>query len=264
MKKYLLLIFIAIGIGIAIPCKVDAADISIGLTSWYSWYEPLAAADEDYDVDPAFLLGPALSFKFNDDFNLTFVFLTGKYDNLYTIDFGSGIKSELNSKIKRYDADLALNYRLNNYFKIFAGLKYLSYSTNGYMKFPVNSAWYVNTDTDSSSYGPGLGISCTYPITDNIFLLSTLSGFYLWNKNENSFKYSTVFANSFTPPLKDSTAKYNGKLYGFNSTLSIAYYIPAISTVISLGGRYQYFIDEDNVTERCYGITLTATYSFSF
>ena len=51
MKKHLLLILMAIGIGIAIPCKVDAADISIGVTSWYSWYEPAAAAEEDYDVE---------------------------------------------------------------------------------------------------------------------------------------------------------------------------------------------------------------------
>ena len=259
MKKNLLLILIAICIGISIPCKVDAADISIGITSWYSWYEPMATSDEDFDVDPAFLLGPAFSFKFSDDFNLTFVFLTGKYDAAYTITDAAQGTAKADLKITRYDADLALNYRLNSYFKIFAGLKYLSYPMKGDIKF--TSTEYLSMDMDNNSYGPGLGVSCTYPITDTVFCLATLSGFYLWDKTEISYKPSpALVANNW----KDSKEKENGSLYGFNSTLSVAYYIQPISTVISLGGRYQYFINEDNDTERCYGITLTATYSFSF
>ena len=61
--------------------------------------------------------------------------------------------------------------------------------------------------------------------------------------------------------------------YGFNSNISLAYYISDYSTVISLGYRFQYLLsdykDKDNTVSLDYirfiihGITLTATYNFS-
>ncbi|MCL2026454.1 MAG: hypothetical protein FWG92_06585, partial [Leptospirales bacterium] len=59
--------------------------------------------------------------------------------------------------------------------------------------------------------------------------------------------------------------------YGINSTLSLAYYIAQASTVISLGGRLQYLIANyesnaiflDSIKFAIYGVTLTATYTFS-
>ncbi|MCL2156182.1 MAG: hypothetical protein FWH53_10995, partial [Leptospirales bacterium] len=88
MKKFLL--FIAISI--IIPCKLYAVDISAGASTWYAWYKP-SGGDK---VDPAFLYGPALSVKFNDDYNLTFVYYYGEYEYNY------GRTS------KRHDSDLAL------------------------------------------------------------------------------------------------------------------------------------------------------------
>ena len=178
--------------------------------------------------DPQFFYGPLLSVKFNDDFNLTFVYLYANYDLEYF------------NEMKRYDSDLALNYRLNDYLKIFAGIKYLGF------KLPYS-------DMETYGYGPGLGLSATFPIADNLFLIGTLSGFYLWNKTE--YEYSGG------DDEKD-------KVYGFNSTLSIAYYIAPASTVISLGGRYQYFkqVPDEGGQEfknKFYGITLSATYSFN-
>ena len=87
-----------------------------------------------------------------------------------------------------------------------------------------------------------------------MFLLATLSGFYTWGNEEVIPGYE----QSYDIDLNE---------YGFNTNLSIAYYISGISTVISLGGRFQYFIttyDEFiNVKHKFYGITLTATYTFS-
>jgi hypothetical protein len=61
--------------------------------------------------------------------------------------------------------------------------------------------------------------------------------------------------------------KFNYKEYGINSNFSIAYYISSISTVISLGGRFQYFITSYDKfrsdRHMFYGATLTATYTFS-
>ena len=222
------LLIILTTISIIIPAKADAVDITVGATTWYAWWD-VKQSGVSMDADPEFLYGPALSVKFNDDFNLTFIYLHGKYD--FEIDQGGPTPEKL--KIKRNDSDLALNYRLNDYFKVFAGIKYMNFKQ----------------EFNHRGIGPGLGLSATYPIADNLFLLGTLSGFYLWGKEEDTH---------------DGDTKY--KEYGFNSTLSLAYYIASASTTISLGGRFQYIKTDwskDNMTHKIYGATLTATYSFS-
>jgi len=217
MKKYLLLAIIAIYIGLIIPCKVYAADITVGATTWYAEYKEAS----DF-LDPTFMFGPVASVKFNDDFNLTFVYLYGQFKD----KFVSG------AKMKRQDSDLALNYRLNNYFKLFGGIKYMNCKSSS----PGNPTY------KSYSYGPALGVSFTYPFIENIFFLATLSGSYLWWNDEDD----------------------TGNEYGYNSTLSLAYYIPSASTVLSIGYRYQRFIDTEYSSEKTTfsGLTLTATYSF--
>jgi len=232
MKKLLLLVFAAICIGIIIPCKVYATDISVGATTWYTWWD-MTQGGSTMEMDPEFLYGPALAVKFNEDFNLTFIYLYGKFD----MPDNSGKIAE----IKRTDSDLALNYRLNDYFKLFGGIKYNTYSIPSNMDF-----WGV---------GPGLGLGYTFPLSENLFLLANFSGFYLWAKEKD---YS------------NPTEKYDSKQYGFNSTLSIAYYITSASTTINIGGRYQYvkvdyddYKSEGNMKHKFYGITLAATYTFS-
>ncbi|MCL1864765.1 MAG: porin family protein [Spirochaetes bacterium] len=216
----LLLIFTAICIVIT-SSKAYSADITVGATTWYAWWDTSGAS-----TDSAFLYGPALGVKFNDDFNLTFVYLYGKFDFE---------KPGVKTKLKRSDSDLAVNYRLSDYFKVFAGIKYLAASM---------------TEFEHTAYGPGLGLSAALPLYKNIFLLGTLSGFYLWADQE------------------EGGVNSNPHDYGINTMLSIAYYIAPASTTVSLGGRYQYLkhkVDEDTGpdSEKFYGITLTATYTFS-
>ncbi|MCL1864465.1 MAG: hypothetical protein FWF73_01490 [Spirochaetes bacterium] len=107
--------------------------------------------------------------------------------------------------------------------------------------------------------GGGLGISATFPVAGNLFLLATLSGFSGWGTEKVDVKGARNF--SFDAGIND---------YGINSNLSIAYYIASASTAISLGGRYQYFktkYDEAkffplSIKNTIYGITLSASYSF--
>jgi len=236
MKKLLLLVFIAICIGIIIPCKVYATDISVGAATWYAWWD-MTQRGLTMEMDPEFLYGPALAVKFNEDFNLTFIYLYGKFD---IINWDG-----TTDKLKRTDSDLALNYRLNDYFKLFGGIKYNTYSIPSNMDF-----WGV---------GPGLGLGYTLPLSENLFLLANLSGFYLWAKEEDKDDGSGK-----------PTYKFDAKEYGINSTLSIAYYIASASTTVNIGGRYQYLkvdYDDDkpegNMKHKFYGITLSATYTFS-
>ena len=253
MKRFLLLILMAICISIIIPQKVHAFDITAGLTTWYAWWDIDQGNKGSENMDPKFLIGPALAVKFNDDFNLTFVFLYGKYEHKGSQDSASFSEK---TKNKRSDSDLALNYKLHDYLKVFAGLKYMAYKKDKKgVATDVGGGTAETNKNDHSGLGPGLGLSATYPVYDNFFLLATLSGFYLWGSEE----------------VDSSTAgsgKINYKEYGFNSTLAAAYYIAPASTVVSLGGRYQYFVapydDYIYPKHKFYGITLTATYTFSF
>jgi len=252
--KRLLLIFFSICISAIIPHKVYAYDITAGLTTWYAWWNIDQGNKGSESIDPTFLYGPALAVKINNDFNVTFVFLYGKYDYDGQEHDPSSFKQKVTNK--RMDSDLALNYRLHDYLKAFAGLKYMAYSleinervTDVFPLPPKNTI-----KQDHSGFGPGIGLSATYPIYENMFLLATLSGFYLWGSEE-------------VKPSYQKSDKINYTEYGFNSNLSVAYYIAPASTVISLGGRFQYFVApyDDYIYPRhtFYGLTLTATYTFS-
>ena len=120
--KIIFLILLTLGFLLAAftdSSKAYAFDITVGATTWYTWNDMThSEAGVIKDIDPAFLYGPALSAKFNDDFNLTFIFLYGKFDTKTNTG---------DVKMTRMDSDLALNYRLNDYLKIFAGVKYLGY-----------------------------------------------------------------------------------------------------------------------------------------
>ena len=271
MNKYSLIKILFILL-IAIPSTLYALDITAGATTWVAWGSRFENVHEDskrrnntYAFDPTVLYGPALSIKFNDDFNLTFVYLFGKFNYVEKIYSDAAGDYFATSRAVRSDSDLALNYRLSNYFKVFAGVKYMAYE----VKISFNDV-YTNTPCDNhskhTSIGPGLGVSSTYPITGNLFLLGTVSGFYLFSAGE-SFVDNKVYSNSSV----NLTIGYNE--YGINSTVAAAYYVAEISTVISLGCRFQYFVIKYNdykpfflinsIENKIYGITLTATYTFS-
>jgi hypothetical protein len=268
MKPFIILLMLAfIPAAFFASSKAYAIDLTVGATSWYAWGKQYNSQKDDVEEynsivesDPSLLYGPAISAKFNNDFNLTFVFLYGTFN------------SE-KSKFKRIDSDLAINYKLHDYFKVFIGCKYLSYGVT-----PVGSNFMTANDFEiekvdtHTSYGPGLGVSGTIPIFGNLFGLATISGLYLFG-NQKIDIYETK-PDAGPPPgmLKDPhSLKIDYKEYGINTNLSVAYYIAEWSTVISLGGRFQYIISDykDNaiylssVGFLIYGVTLTATYTFS-
>jgi len=231
IRKFTLILTISI-LSIIIPYNLYAANISAGGSVWYAWYQPYGGQK----IDPAFLYGPALSVEFNKDYNLTFVYYYGEYEHNY------GRTS------KQHDSDLALNYRLNDYFKIFTGIKYRKSVTNSNENSDPPVIVY---GTKSESIGPGLGLSIILPAAKNTYLISTVSGLFLFKKTEYDVEQGI-----------DDTKYYHN--YDYNLTSGIAYYIAPASTVINLGGRYQCFIDrkDTSVKDYFYGITLTATYSF--
>ena len=254
---FLLVIFISI----IIPCKGYTIDITAGMTSWFAWGEQKSSGANSNPVmqsSPAFLFGPTLAVKLSEKFSLTFVYLYG--GKFYYED-----KDEIAEKFKskRSDADLALNYRINDYFKIFGGIKYLSYDMMQVRYTPSggSSVTYEN-DGKHTVWGGGLGLTATFSVAENLFLLATLSGFRSVN-GQDKISQTDGGTFSFEHTFED---------YCINSSLSMAYYITSASTAISLGGRYQYFktkYGDDNlfngiaIKNTIYGVTLSATYSFN-
>ena len=223
MKKLLLFLIIMIILSVAAPSK--AADITIGASTWYTAWK----IEDGEKIDPAFLYGPALAVKINDDFVINSIFLYGKFNVTQT---------GFSYTYDRYDSDTSLGYRLNNYLKLFGGLKFMGY------KADLPGA----TSFDYKSYGPAAGLSGVFPIADDFFLLANASGMYLWS-------------NSSSPGTSDT----KGNVYGYNTSASFAYYIAPASVTLSLGGRYQAFTmhDDDGDTKiKFYGVTASATYTF--
>ena len=242
-------------------------DITAGAATWLAWSEQHSERAEtkytlDMESSPAFLYGPTLSVKFNEDFNLTFVFLYGRFNYK-----SQNPNDSTDFKSNRIDTDIALNYRLSEYFKVFGGIKYLSFDM---MRVP--NYFYLalpqlyDQQVLHRSLGLGLGLSATILVSENIFLLGTFSGFYLTNAGKE--KIAVIDDLATMEIINRSKAKYRD--YGINSQVSAAYYIASISTAINLGGRIQYFITDYNndkypvtVKHVIYGITLSATYSFN-
>ena len=126
MKKYLILTLLAILTVLIIPYRAYSIDIQVGATLWNPYMDRYT--ERSYDgytakirYDQTFLYGPAMSVKFNDDFNLTFIYLYGKFDKPPLKAFLPGLGAVDYEDIKRKDSDLALNYRLSDYFKVLAG-----------------------------------------------------------------------------------------------------------------------------------------------
>jgi hypothetical protein len=222
----------------AVPAR--AVGVSAGVATWYNEWK---MQGNDY-VDPAFMYGPVLGLDLAKDWSLNSVFLMGNYhitppgQELYYF---------------RYDSDTTLNYSILKWLKVFGGFKYMRYD----MDF-TNEKMYVPFEDHKGkyyAYGPGLGFGVTIPLTDSLFVLGNFSGLYL--------------QGHFT--MKGQSAKeYVDK--GYNTTLSLAYYISSLPMTIAAGVRYQWIQDvEQNVPSdtnaetimKYYGITLSAVYHFN-
>jgi hypothetical protein len=219
-----------IALFIAVPAIAPAADMSIGAASWYAWWK-MEEGDREQNIDPAILYGPILSIGFAPRWSLSSIFLYGKYE--FT-DPGGG-KNDIN----RFDSDTAINFSINKYVKIFGGPKFMGYTQPGFSHLGL---------------GPALGVGLTLPLSESFFVLWNISGAYLWGEHNED------------DPDGDRSTNYVEP--GMNTNLSLAYYIDAISTTITLGYRYQIFgtfYDSDRGTDMTHqfrGVTLSAVYSF--
>ena len=267
---------IILSIGFIAPSKLYAVEIAVGPSAWYLWLDQPYTKnvyDDNYvsKYEPEIFYGPAISVKFNDDFNLSFIYLYGKFPVTEIDDPGNGFANKIKYKFIRKDSDLALSYRLDDRLRVFAGIKYMSIKDE--FNYPLQSGFGTGLlfDLEHSGIGPGFGFNFTYPVYKDLLLTANLSRFYLWGKETKGFMRFHPSGGSNPPVPTSAKADFNDT--GFNFSLSFAYYIAPLSTAISFGGRVQYVkteykdYDSDFLykgdTCKFYGFTATAIYSFS-
>lgn len=310
MKKNITAIVLIIVISlIFMTGSVHALDLSAGGAVWYAWWSPAWTESEEeempeFEVDPGILYGPVLSLKFAENWSLSTIFMIGKYEansemplDPETPEMGN---FTFDRDITKYDLDTTVNYSITRVLKVFAGIKYQGYNYKDEihlvmdmsgMPFSPGGVMDIELDgeSDYKSYGPGIGLGITYPVIPSLYLLANVSVLYL--KGDADATQEVPNFETFDPmtsivDIEEQTTKVKGSLYGFNGSISLAYYIAEASTTIALGFRYQYLkykidseetsltyepsedmeqeamFDFDGKKDVFYGVTLSAVYSF--
>ncbi len=230
-----------------------ATGMSVGVNTWYTTWDMSPSDGSEYD--PALMYGPVIGLDLSKRWSLTSVFLTGNFKSPQAAGMTS---DEIN--YRRYDSDTTLNYSINRWLKVFGGFKYIRYdvkmSSNldaiGEVLLPFEGG-----DFRHYSYGPGAGIGITLPLSNSLFVLGNFSLMYL-------------FGNEAIPAIMKAWGRSPRQFVdmGFNTTLSLAYYLESYTTTVSAGVRYQYFKEKYENSDvwgrlKFFGVTVAAIYHFS-
>lgn len=280
---------------------LQAADVNLGLNTWYSWWWPdiagsfrgedngITAIDpsrnsraynDTFSVDPCLMAGPLLSVRFSEKWILGFVLLVsldcktkGRYDVFHDDDFAGWdfTYTQANEMtFRRYDGDVTLAYRLNGSFSIFGGFKYLRWdgsgsgdlTTDGSVNYTYDS--HTESEVTGRSIGPAIGLNYALPLTGMFFLTASgsLLALYTFSEQDLTTEWTQYINGSGTTTGGSSTNESDKSYYlGFNATTGIGCYFDSLNTTLILGGRCQYLRKEGQDPEIFCGITFSAIYS---
>jgi len=219
-----------------------AAGMSVGVNTWYSTWDLEPASGMSYDS--SLMYGPVLGVDWGKKWSITCVLLTADYKATAEV-----MGSSFPIHFRRYDSDTTLNYTVLKWLKVFGGIKYMRYDTR---KTGESVPVFGSSDNRHYTYGPGLGIGLTLPISDSLFALVNVSGMYLTGRASENL-----------------VENYNLTETGINTTASIAFYAESIATTFAIGVRYQYFKSDPDIAGGVtsdltfYGITFSAVHHFS-
>lgn len=252
MKKIFATVIIAASLSgiIAQPKQAQAADISVGLYSYYTWWNPAwRSVYSNVENDPMLIWGPYLAVTFFNKLSFSAMFLknfTNEADSSYTLNgtttTNGAYTLAVDTTINRNELDLTAGYRFTPRLNLYIGCKYLFYNmgVNGDNDVTLDSSYaYTVTDDQVSSkghdIGAALGASYTIPIAGG---LSFTAGntVVLFSSNIDLITTEAAFSDT---TLSRETDTYQYKSLGDNVTGTFSYYVPSLSTSFSIGGRFQ-------------------------
>ncbi|HPJ40124.1 MAG TPA: hypothetical protein PLT75_16915 [Spirochaetota bacterium] len=259
-------------------------NVSVGAMAWYAWWEPhfedefrgegnpitatnpavfSEAYDDSFSMEPALMYGPVLNFGFSPQWSLGLSFLMStkyKFGSNYKVDQASLFTHDviIKTDLQRYDVDGTLSYKLNRTFGLFLGYKYMRYETsNAVYRYLHPTLGYVDVDVERTGYmhGPGFGLSGMVPIVNTFFFNASLSGIVM----KSQFRYWRGYSAS---SLEAGETINKSTMIGFNAMVGFGYYFTSLSTTVVVGGRYQYLKNDEDLSDKFYGLTFSAIYTF--
>src|SRR4030042_338382 len=228
-----------------LPERSRAAEVEIGATVWYSWWEPYWTQVSDsiivssYSAVSNFSGGPLLKIRFNDTWSIATSYTYGRYEGtasgilpaplFYFIEQPYDSKREA----KRHDFDFLVSGSVNTYMKIFGGVTYSGYEMN--TKTSILAFTFLQ-EIFHHFAGPAIGAGFTIPLISTPSLKRGVGGVFQFSSfvaepgNAINDSINSIFGGT------KKTLMYAG----LNITLSLAYAIQRTNVTLVLGGRFQY------------------------
>jgi len=292
--------------------SLAAVDLSIGGTAWYAWWSPAwsdgRATTTVFTPDPGIFVedandfkpisnamaGPVVSISFLQRWSIQSVFTIGRFRSssrgpawnwsISTNEVNMSASYKKYSRdILKWDSDTSIGCAVHRLVKIFAGFKWQGYRYEEHLDdFLSDNPDFIRRVLvdDVRAYGGGLGLGVTVPLGADFYLMMSASGLVLWSFESININRSDSFVidsgSYMILPVIQQKGRYFS--YGGSAALSVAYNISKISTILSLGGRYQILLNRqrynnpfdhdvsmniiDGQYDHFFGITMSAIYTF--
>lgn len=252
MKKYLLTIFLVL----LVSHPSYSADFIVGVKSGLYIWEPYikdidASGFNQIDKGTGVLYGPVFSALFTEDLSVSLALLTGKQSAYWSPWYdsweGQYLAGTYYFESKRVDMDAAVSYRVMPNLKVFGGYK-LQYikSVLNYTELRtdsggnINELGLTNTELDTPSQGPAIGLGVSYPFGKGFFTAANVSGLYMRGefklKGNRSVSYSS-FTTTNTSTKFDFSL--DTTLLGLNLEPSVGFRAEN-GLMFTLGVRFQW------------------------
>ncbi|HOT43591.1 MAG TPA: hypothetical protein PLM53_03935 [Spirochaetota bacterium] len=288
--------------------------ISLGGTAWYVWWKPAWSDNrwqgyylwndsagywnedaKDFGLSSNIMAGPIISIGFLDRWSISSVAVLGTMSHKASgVGFGTDVISrtagathkDYSRRVLKWDSDTTVGCAVHKYVKLYAGFKAQGYRYQetihyyDFTAFPDISIDHSEGTNNVNCYGPGLGISGSIPLVENLYMVIGLSGVVLWCTERGNTALSRTYGLESSGFVFTCFYMPRGKFlsYGGTAALSLAYTIARINTTFSLGGRYQLLYNRQkrgnmvhsdvtmNIIDGQYdhfaGITLSVLYTF--
>ena len=246
MKKRLLILSVAFALSMVFcPIVSGAGSWMVGVKGWYAswdsavldWFEQDLAAgfaenginlQADSDPGDGYLIGPVVSYqKEGSKWSFSAAFM-GISD--FSQDWNGsapGMNIDSNLDLERYDFDLAANYTVHQYVKVFFGLKYQKTEMDFTLRYDaLMNPRVFNYKLEADTYMPTAGVGLAYPINEKFALGLQLGVLYTDIDLEITDEEGVTF---------DIWPK---STWGFNGEITLNYQ-PTNHWILQLGYRYQ-------------------------